>query len=81
MRNVGSIEDPSKLRRILDTTRLIEGHFALGDLLRHARVGDAAGQARSHAEPLLDLTQHQQAAIGRQPPAVKAGNNRLAGDR
>jgi diguanylate cyclase (GGDEF)-like protein len=35
MRNVGSIEDPSKLRRILDTTRLVDGHFALGDLLRH----------------------------------------------
>ena len=30
-----ALEDPSKLRRVLEATRLVEGNFVLPDLLRH----------------------------------------------
>jgi len=52
---------------------------AVLDPLRCARIIDAAGEAFGDAEPLLDVTQCQQAAIGREGAAVEAGDNRLAG--
>ena len=43
-----------------------------------ARIVDAHGEAVGHLEPLLDLAQDQQAAVGRQLAAVKAGDNLFA---
>ena len=51
------------------------------DPLRRARVVDAGGEPIGDAEPLLDLAQGQQAAIGGQLSAVEAGNQGPAGDR
>ena len=45
------------------------------------RIVDAGGETVGHFEPLLDLAQDQQAAVGRQLPAVKAGDNLFALDR
>jgi hypothetical protein len=50
------------------------------DPLRRARIVDADGEAPGDAEALLDLTQRQQAAIGREGAAVEAGDDRLALD-
>ena len=43
-------------------------------------VIDAGGEALGDAEALLDLTQRQQASVGREGAAVKAGDDRLALD-
>ena len=51
------------------------------DALRRARVHDAPGETPGNAQPLLDLAQHQQAAIRGQLCAVKARNDRPAADR
>jgi hypothetical protein len=37
---------------------------AVLDALWHARIVDASGETRGHAEARLDLTQRQHAAIG-----------------
>ena len=54
---------------------------AVLDPVRRARIVDAGGEAPGDAEALLDLTQRQQAAIGREGAAVKAGDDRLACDQ
>jgi hypothetical protein len=51
------------------------------DPVRRARIVDVGGEAPGDAEALLDLTQRQQAAIGREGAAVKAGDDRLACDQ
>ena len=48
---------------------------------RITRIVDAGGQPLGDVQPLLDLAQNQQTAVGRQPAAVEAGNDRLALDR
>jgi ParB-like chromosome segregation protein Spo0J len=45
-----------------------------------SRLVDAGGEAPGDADSLLDLTQRQQAAIGRDGAAVEAGDDRLALD-
>ena len=45
------------------------------------RIVDASGKTVGDFEPLLDLAQNQQTAVGRQPAAVEAGNDLLALDR
>jgi hypothetical protein len=45
------------------------------------RIVDAGGQPLGDVQPLLDLAQNQQTAVGRQPAAVEAGNDRLALNR
>ena len=45
------------------------------------RVLDAGGQAVGHLKPLLDLAQDQEAAVGRQPTAVEAGDEFFASNR
>jgi hypothetical protein len=47
---------------------------------RITRIVDTGGKTLGHLEPLLDRAQHQQAAIGRQPAAVKAGDDFFAGN-
>jgi hypothetical protein len=50
------------------------------DPLRRARIVDAGGEAPGDAEARLDLTQRQQAAIGREGAAVEAGDDQFALD-
>jgi hypothetical protein len=45
------------------------------------RIVDASGKTLGDFEPLLDLAQNQQTTVGRQPPAVEAGDNLLALNR
>jgi len=52
---------------------------AMLDALRRARVADAGGEAPGHSEAFLDLTQRQQPTVGRERPAVEAGDDRIAG--
>ena len=47
------------------------------ELLRRARIVDAGGETVGDFEPLLDLAQNQQAAVGRQPAAVEPGDDWL----
>jgi len=54
---------------------------AVLDPLRRARIVDAGGEAPGDAEPLLDLTQRQQAAIGRELATVETGDDGLACNR
>ena len=54
---------------------------AVLDAFWRARIVDAGGETPRHAEARLDLTQRQQAAIGRERSTVEAGDDRLAGDR
>lgn len=49
----------------------------MGDLVRRARIGDASRDAIGHAKALLDLTQHQNAAIRRKQTAVELRDNLL----
>ena len=51
------------------------------DPLWRPRVIDASGKPVGEAKPALDLAQGQQAAVGREVPAVEAGHERLARDR
>jgi len=44
-------------------------------------VVNAGGEALGDAEVFLDLTQRQQASVGRQASTVEAGDDRLALDR
>ncbi len=46
-----------------------------------ARIVDASGETVGDFEPLLDLAQNQQTAVGRQPAAVEPGDNLFALDR
>ena len=46
-----------------------------------ARIVDAGGEAVGDFEPALDLAQHQQPAVGRQPAAIEPGDNLFAGNR
>jgi hypothetical protein len=46
-----------------------------------ARIVAAGGKTVGDFEPVLDLAQNQQTTVGRQPAAVKAGDNLFAGDR
>jgi hypothetical protein len=48
---------------------------------RIARIGDAGGETVGDFEPLLDLAQNQQPAVGRQPAAIEAGDQLFALDR
>jgi hypothetical protein len=54
---------------------------AVPDPLRGARVVNAGREPLSNAEPALDLAQGEQAAVGRESPAVEAGNQGLVGHR
>lgn len=45
------------------------------------RIVDTGGKTLGHLEPLFDLAQDQQAAVGRQLAAVKAGDDFFAGNR
>jgi hypothetical protein len=45
------------------------------------RIVDAGGEAVGDFEPALDLAQHQQPAVGRQPAAIEPGDEFLAGNR
>jgi hypothetical protein len=45
-----------------------------------ARIVDASGETVGDFEPLLDLAQNQQTAVGRQA-AIEAGDNLFALDR
>jgi hypothetical protein len=54
---------------------------AVPHALRRAWVVDAGGEALGQAEPLLDLAQGQQTAIGGQLPAIEAGDQGLASGR
>ena len=51
------------------------------DLVRRARIDDARGQAFGDAKALLDLAQHQNAAVRRQQTAVELRDNFLASNR
>ena len=46
-----------------------------------APIVDASGETVGDFEPLLDLAQNQQTAVGRQPATVEAGANLFALDR
>ena len=46
-----------------------------------ARIVDAGGETAGDFEPALDLAQHQQTAVGRQPAAIEPGDEFLAGNR
>ena len=48
---------------------------------RDLLILDAAGQPFGDSQPTFHLGQQQDAAIRRQPAAVKASDNRLAADR
>jgi hypothetical protein len=56
----------------------------LGEPVAHPlgcpRILDAARQPIGEAEPALDLGEHQDAGVRRQPPAVEGDAHRLAGD-
>jgi hypothetical protein len=51
------------------------------DPLRGARVVNAGREPIGDAEPALDLAQGEQAAVGRESPAVEAGNQGLVDHR
>ena len=46
-----------------------------------ARIVDAGSETVGHLEPLFDLAQDQQIAVGRQPAAVEPGNDFLVLNR
>ena len=46
-----------------------------------ARIVDAGGETVGDFEPLLDLAQNQQTAVGRQPAAIEPGDDLVAGNR
>lgn len=48
---------------------------------RITRIVDAGGEMLGDFEPLLDLATNQQTAVGPQPAAVEASNDRLARNR
>ena len=54
---------------------------AVRDLIGRTRVFDAGGQAIGDAKALLDLAQHQNAAVRRQQTTVEFGDDGLAGNR
>ena len=54
---------------------------AVGDLLGRPRINHARSQPIGDLEPLFDLAQRQNAAIGRQQPAVEIDHNRFARNR
>ena len=47
------------------------------DPLRGARIVDAGREPVGNAEPALNLAQREQAAIGGELPAIKAGDDGL----
>jgi hypothetical protein len=49
--------------------------------VRRARIFNAAGQTFGDSQPPLHFGQKQNAAIRRQPPAIKTGDDGLAADR
>lgn len=49
--------------------------------LDDAWIRDAGGQPLRQAEPMLDLAQRQQSAVGGEEPTIEAGDDRLARDR
>ena len=51
------------------------------DAVGITRIVDAGGQTVGDFEPLLDLAQEQQTAVGRQAAAVEPGDNPFAVDR
>jgi len=51
------------------------------DQLGRARVHHAGGEPIGDAKALLDLAQHQNAAIGREQTAIEFGDDGLAGNR
>jgi hypothetical protein len=53
-------------------------HDAMPDPLRGARIVDAGREPVGDAEPALNLAQREQAAIGGELPAIKAGDDGLA---
>jgi hypothetical protein len=53
----------------------------VADLIRGAGILDAARQPFGDPQPMFDFGQQQNAAIRRQPTAIKASDNRLAADR
>ena len=53
----------------------------MSDLIGSAGILDAARQPVGDSQPPLDFGQQQDAAIRRQPSAVKSGDNGLAADR
>jgi hypothetical protein len=53
----------------------------MDDSVRRPRIFHAAGQPVGDSQPTLHLGQKQNAAIRRQPAAVKAGDDGLAADR
>ncbi len=54
---------------------------AVRDQLGRARVHHAGGEPIGDAMALLDLAQHQNAAIGREQTAIEFGDDRFAGNR
>jgi hypothetical protein len=54
---------------------------AVGDLLGRPRINHTRGQPIRDPKPLFDLAQRQNAAIGRQQPAVEFDHNRFARSR
>lgn len=54
---------------------------AVDDLVRAARIVDAARQTVGHTQPLFHFGQSQNAAVGRQHAAVETGDDGLAADR
>ena len=66
------------------TDRAVGQRGVAGDHLRgrrRARIVDAGGETPGDAKALLDLTQRQQTAIGREGATVEASDDRLALDR
>ena len=49
--------------------------------VRCARIVDAGGETIGDAQPLLDLAQHQDAAVRRQQTTIECRNDGFAGDR
>jgi len=54
-----------------------DGSEAVNDLVRTARILDAAGQSPGKPEPLLRLGQRDHTAVRRQRPAVETGDHGL----
>jgi hypothetical protein len=51
------------------------------DLIWCTRILDTASETISDAQPLLDLSQHQHAAVRRQQTAIEFCNDGFARDR
>jgi len=53
----------------------------VGDLLGRPTINHARGQPIRDPKPLFDFAQRQNAAIGRQQPAIEFDHNRFARNR